>query len=145
MCMGIGPLWFLEWVYVCRGMRKPLVQTRIPHRISYRDTEVRDTEVRDTEEVPEGRQNCSPGRKPWVTNPNNQKPRRGDRNHAIARSLCRPSGAFGWEDIYPGLAPWATILSPLRGLSRRLLPSKILYRIRRVKALSLGKNRKTLD
>lgn len=35
------------------------------------------------------------------------------------------------------------IATPQRRLTRRLLPSKILYHIRRVKALALGKNRKT--
>ena len=52
-------------------------------------------------------------------------------------------GHGGGRTYNPGLTPWATILSPLRGLPRHLLPSKIPYRIKGVKALALGKNRKT--
>ncbi len=61
---------------------------------------------------PGGTKECSPGRKPGLTNPNNHKPRRGDRNHAIARSLCRPYGAVHKRPRVPGLAPWATIFCP---------------------------------
>ena len=93
--------------------------------------------------VPEGRQNCSPGRKPWVTNPTTASPG-GAAETSRMGDFFRPSGAFRCEDIYPGLAPWATMLSPLRRLSRRMPASKILYHVRAVEALSIGKNRKPL-
>ena len=113
------------------------------------------TNVRRSEQkVPEGRQNCSPGRKPWVANPNSHEPRKGRQKlSAKVRCLSPLRGfrmgegiprahALGYNSVAPSGLISPVVELPMSSDVHRMPPSKILYRVRGVKALAIGKNRK---
>ena len=61
----------------------------------------------------------SPWRKPGVKDVVEIQPRRGGRKPRCQHPFCRRSAAGNKRKSNPRLAPWATILSPLRGLRPR--------------------------